>query len=1638
MAETVELTGISFKIDSSVKEAISQLDALATTADSFASIAEGVGARVTNAFSSMSKAIAQSLGESSKTISSFASESASSLDSVNSNLEKTGTTADASVNAIISAINRLKKSLGDIGISMGVVGASAQAVSDSIVKSFDNASSSTDNFISRIKDIHAEMDDIPLEPLKTVKNELMVIDQPPGGGGDGISGVQNELMVIDKMLPAVTNHAVALGKALNLPAVKFDIPIPSRGDQSIFVNLIKLFEDLKNLSVFLANNLGKVGEAFLGLVHKVQMLALRLGKLALNKVTKDLGKLKNALANAGKKALDLSKNLARLGLTAMTQKVVDAKKKLEQLFRAFVRIATYRAIRSMIRGFAESLQAGIQNMYTWATIVNNKFKPAMDSIKSSAVYAKNSLAAMISPILEALAPALEILTDKIVSVMNAFNRLFSMLTGKSTWTKATRQTQKWADVTKSSAKEAKKAFEPFLLSIDELNKLPSKEKAESTIKSPTGDMVNADSFKTEKLNLDDNISKAIKAGNWKKVGEELAKKLNTLTDELDNWINGTFAPKAKKFAEDMADFLNGFIAKYNWAKLGKTFADGLNAIVKAGQAFIERFNWAKFGDAIGTGVDSFIKNVDWNTLGKTFGEYVKGIFTTADHAIMVWRKNAKTYGEKIANGLNEAIDAIDWPLIGKTFGDGINTVLDFANTVLKNFSFWNFGVDLGKMFDKFIQTTDFSLATKTFANAINGVVDTFGGVVSIWAQNANAYGEKLGSAINAFFKTVRWGNLALTLSGLVNSMLQTGFSFFNSIDWKGNAEKLFGSIDTFLKTVDWTALANTFGTLLNGLFDTISVATKTWVSNAGTYGKNIGNAINTFINKVNWNELGQSFVDGFNGIVKFLNGMITTLDWNNTRKKIVDSINTAIRGIDAKGFGEAVNTLLSNILDMIAGIDWYTFGYKIGQFLGSIDWLKALNTVGRAVFEGLKGAFAGYFDSAGVSALWQIPAMLLTLFGPKIFSTIGFGGIVKTVFEGLKLAFNVGGDISKVLGLGELASKVGAKLLSLFAGEGGFINFPLIAETVSGGLSSAFGALTGVLGTVGSAFGSLISAIAPFAPEIAIAVASIVAIIAIIKNWNKIVGVMKDIWNTLKGTAEHVWNAITSTVGNAVKGASQKVSETWGSIKGFLGDTWHNIQGTASNVWNGITGNLSGIWNNISGNATNVFNGIKGFLGNTWRDVSSTGNSTWNTLKGSLSGTWNTMKSNASTTFTNLKGDIGNIWNNVSTEANNKWNTIGTSLKGTWETAKANADTLFSGIHDKISETWSTVSSKTSDKWSAIQGTLGSAWKTMKENAGETFTKISESISSSNKKSHADVNENWNPAGKIFSVFSAGTKTIKELMSKYGDDMKDSNNSTMKDMKSTSSSKMKDIEDVFKDKGSTIKEGMSDKFSDIFHTVKTNMKKAKSSFKSSFDHMEDTSKGEGIESNVDDLSSTIESDLDLSGDTLSWGEDLTRSFAQGISNLQSDVEGAVTTLADIVSGMLHHSTPDYGPMKGDDKWMPDMMENMVNGIKDNTPALVASAKNVATQVKANMQGTLEGINSDANISSQISSNINVDTGSTQAQLNIAIRGAIEDAFMKMKDNQRIVVNVDGREIFNAVVKQNDNSIMRTGVSPLNR
>lgn len=79
-----------------------------------------------------------------------------------------------------------------------------------------------------------------------------------------------------------------------------------------------------------------------------------------------------------------------------------------------------------------------------------------------------------------------------------------------------------------------------------------------------------------------------------------------------------------------------------------------------------------------------------------------------------------------------------------------------------------------------------------------------------------------------------------------------------------------------------------------------------------------------------------------------------------------------------------------------------------------------------------------------------------------------------------------------------------------------------------------------------------------------------------------------------------------------------------------------------------------------------------------------------------------------------------------------------------------------------------------------------------------------------------------------------------------------------------------------------------------------------------------------------------------------WGADMVQGIIDGIQSKIEAVKAKISELAGLISSYIHFSEPDVGPLSDFHTYMPDMMDELVNGITQGMPR-VAAAMNGLTQ-----------------------------------------------------------------------------------------
>lgn len=589
---------------------------------------------------------------------------------------------------------------------------------------------------------------------------------------------------------------------------------------------------------------------------------------------------------------------------ALVDSVKKAINSFHGLFASIQRIAFYRAIRSAIKYITAGFKEGMENLYNWSNAVNKNFANTMDSLATSSQYLKNSLAAMASPLITALAPAIDFVVEKLVDMFNLVNQFFSLLSGKTTYTAAKKVATVWNDATqktKKGAKEAADEIKKTILAFDEINKLNDPNKSSSGTSDSTSG------------------TPAVDYSNMFEV-RPIENQINGLMDKL----KGIWSVFQQAWAQEGAATIAAARAAFNSLKnaaldIGHTFYD----VFTSGYGFA----WVTSGLHLLQSLLGVVTSISesfrsaWNDDNRGF-EYVTSIFTmltnvneliasvnrSFDEAFSspigqkIWENlleimtNVHNIIGNLAESLNKAWTSSG---IGTAIWMGllaiVNTVLDAVNGISEAVANWAANLDFKPLLSAFSELPE----------VIEPVVDTISNGL-LWAYE------------NVLLPVGKW-TIEKGLPGAL-TLLSAAFGFLSSVldVLKEPAQFIW---DNFLEPVGkW--VADTAIDAINGLSGALG-SISTWIDEHKEGFETVTKLVGTFITSWLGASAVQTIIGGIATVLTSLSGALPLVAGGFTT--LLSAINPV----------HAVLTLLIWVGTLVVA-NWDAISAKLSEVAGTI------------------------------------------------------------------------------------------------------------------------------------------------------------------------------------------------------------------------------------------------------------------------------------------------------------------------------------------------------------------------------------------------------------------------------------------------------------------------------------------------------------------------------------------------------------------------------------------------------------------------------------------------------------------------------------------------------------------------------
>ena len=537
------------------------------------------------------------------------------------------------------------------------------------------------------------------------------------------------------------------------------------------------------------------------------------------------------------------------------------------------------------------LSSGLRQMTNYmgtALLSSTSLRQALGNLQGAAATAA-------APLIQVLTPALTALANAAATVFAYLAKLVAFLTGKTV--SSAKAAAKGMSGTSKAAKDAAKSLAGF----DEIERLDAKTGS-------SGGGSGASSI-TPNYNFDakspflDSVLAAIEAGEWNQVGQLFAQKLNEALAAIP-WPD--IQDKAQTWAANIADTLNGFIARLDWRLVGSTLAQGLNTALIFADTLVQGIHWDTLGNGIGNGMNQCVKELDWEALGRLMIAKWKIVFETLHGFIQTFDFGA--LGDAFARATMAAINNIDWPQAAADLVSG-------AAGLLESLAHWIDGLDwqqIGSTIAECITNID-------YAELAQAILDLLSAAVTGLADGLSALA---GHLVGDFIQGVKqWFDDVQTqaaVAGYGDDVAKyLGNGFINGLEalWNGIGQWIYDHIFTPFKNGICEAFgihspsteAKSWGSYISqGLLD--GLASK-WENITGWLRDLKQNFVDAWDNiraktTETFNSLGQTISDIWNGISSTIknavNGIIGFI--NRMISAVVTGINAVINALNGLSF----------------------------------------------------------------------------------------------------------------------------------------------------------------------------------------------------------------------------------------------------------------------------------------------------------------------------------------------------------------------------------------------------------------------------------------------------------------------------------------------------------------------------------------------------------------------------------------------------------------------------------------------------------------------------------------------------------------------------------------------------------------
>lgn len=702
-------------------------------------------------------------------------------------------------------------------------------------------------------------------------------------------------------------------------------------------------------------------------------------------------------------------------------------------------------------------------------------------------------------------------------------------------------------------------------------------------------------------------------------------------------------------------------------------------------------------------------------------------------------------------------------------------------------------------------------------------------------------------------------------------------------------------------TGEYDAIGKAVAGKINGIFKRINSAIVNAQPKIKSGIKAFTGAFNSIVDNIDWALIGDTFGLGFNTIVDSVYGIITGINWGNLGAKLSTGLNGFIRRVDWKLLGKTIGSAFSSALDFLYNaakeFDWAGLGNAIGNAIEGLRSSFSFVKVGKAAATTLNGIFKSLRNIIRKTD-WKAWANDLTDGINTFISDTNWGELGAMIGE----SFTGVLDFMYTAILNFDVKKAAKAIYDLFNNFIANVDWNELGKTISGGITKALNFIAELLEGIdweGAGEG-----------------------IADFLNGIDFTGILKGILRVLKG--------ILKAIPSLIKGLVTNID--FDTVVGIVGTAFglKFLSKLLSYFTTGANGLFSSIGSTLSGKFSGAVSGLGSTIGG--KMVAGIGAA----LAGWQIGTW-----------------IREKWGPQIDEA----------LEPMWETIFGKPEVLSDDENERkarraINRSLYGIDSDQKLSKADIDRAYGAGYEAMKAMADAFGVEV--------PKAFTDAYENY-------------VKSKKDAIEKSAHDSVSWFSSGLRDSKRYADSAIYVVAEGVKNelgsiKNSALTSGIETVswFSNGISNNKWRSDYASSAVadgvKSSLNTSGENAYNDGqnsvlniaaglndnkwhSDSAANSIASSIRSTFStVSNDAWTWGSDICSAISRGMDNNISFVTQSAWAAAAEIDSILGFSEPEKGPLSNFHTYMPDMLQLMAKGIKDNEHVAVNAVSELAGKI----------------------------------------------------------------------------------------